>query len=104
MPEWWSFAAAKGDGDVIVPYLPHEVDFLPNIFSLHDLEPPREELQCTLLSTEESHLGTLDEVCERIEARRDRGGFSYTVVQGDAMEAMAPAFRVATKDLPGSRR
>ena len=63
MPEWWSFATAKGDGDVSVPHLPHEMDFLPNVFSLHDLEPPREELQCTLLSTEESHLRTLDEVC-----------------------------------------
>jgi probable F420-dependent oxidoreductase len=35
-------------------------------------------------------LGTVDEVCERLEVRRDRWGFSYTVVQADALEAMAP--------------
>jgi hypothetical protein len=27
---------------------------------------------------------------EALEARRDRWGFSYIVVQGDAMEAFAP--------------
>jgi probable F420-dependent oxidoreductase len=35
-------------------------------------------------------IGTLDEVCERLEARRARWGLSYTVVQAEAMESMGP--------------
>jgi probable F420-dependent oxidoreductase len=35
-------------------------------------------------------IGTVDEIVETIEARRDRWGFSYWVVQGDAMDAFAP--------------
>jgi probable F420-dependent oxidoreductase len=35
-------------------------------------------------------IGTVDEIVETIQARRDRWGFSYWVVQGDAMEAFAP--------------
>jgi len=35
-------------------------------------------------------LGTVDEICEDLEARRDRWGLSYFVVQGDGMEALAP--------------
>lgn len=35
-------------------------------------------------------IGTVDQIVETIEARRDRWGFTYWVVQGDAMEAMAP--------------
>jgi probable F420-dependent oxidoreductase len=35
-------------------------------------------------------VGTVEEICERLEQRRDRWDLSYTVVQGDAMEAMAP--------------
>jgi probable F420-dependent oxidoreductase len=35
-------------------------------------------------------IGTVDEIVDTIQARRDRWGFSYWVVQGDAMEAFAP--------------
>jgi probable F420-dependent oxidoreductase len=35
-------------------------------------------------------LGTVDELCEMILARRDRYGFSYWVVPDDAMEDFAP--------------
>jgi hypothetical protein len=35
-------------------------------------------------------LGTVDQLCETIEARRDRYGFSYWIVPDDAMEALAP--------------
>lgn len=35
-------------------------------------------------------LGTEDQICEQIEARRDRWDASYIVVQSDALEAMAP--------------
>jgi len=35
-------------------------------------------------------MGTLDEMCADLEARRDRWGFSYVVVQLDAMDALAP--------------
>lgn len=35
-------------------------------------------------------IGTVDEMCADLEARRDRWGFSYVVAQHDAMEALAP--------------
>ena len=35
-------------------------------------------------------LGSVEEICETLEQRRDRWGISYVVVQGPAMEAMAP--------------
>lgn len=35
-------------------------------------------------------IGTVDQIAEQILARRDRWGFSYWVVQGDAMESFAP--------------
>ncbi|MGH9065383.1 MAG: TIGR03621 family F420-dependent LLM class oxidoreductase [Acidimicrobiales bacterium] len=35
-------------------------------------------------------VGTVDEVCEAIEARREEYGFSYWVVHDDAAEAFAP--------------
>lgn len=35
-------------------------------------------------------VGTVDEICDSIEARRERWDASYLVVQHDAMEAMAP--------------
>jgi probable F420-dependent oxidoreductase len=35
-------------------------------------------------------MGTVDEICETLQDRRDRWGISYIVVQGAAMEAMAP--------------
>lgn len=35
-------------------------------------------------------IGTVDEICADLEARRERWGFSYVVIQGDAMEAFAP--------------
>jgi probable F420-dependent oxidoreductase len=35
-------------------------------------------------------IGTVDEICADLEARRDRWGFSYVVVQGDSMEVFAP--------------
>ena len=35
-------------------------------------------------------VGTIDEMCEAVIARRDRWGFSYTIVPDDAMEAFAP--------------
>jgi probable F420-dependent oxidoreductase len=34
--------------------------------------------------------GTVEEIAETLEARRDRWGFSYVVVQGDAMDGFAP--------------
>ena len=35
-------------------------------------------------------IGTVDEMCADLEARRDRWGFSYFVVQHDAMDPLAP--------------
>lgn len=35
-------------------------------------------------------IGTVDELCERLVAQRERWGFSTIVVTGDAMEAFAP--------------
>ncbi len=35
-------------------------------------------------------VGTVDQICEDLEARRDRWDVSYLSVQGDAMETMAP--------------
>jgi probable F420-dependent oxidoreductase len=34
--------------------------------------------------------GTIDEICEAVERRRERWGFSYWVVPDDAMDAFAP--------------
>jgi probable F420-dependent oxidoreductase len=34
--------------------------------------------------------GTVDEICEKLQAARDRWGISYFVIQGEGMEAMAP--------------
>lgn len=34
--------------------------------------------------------GTVDQIADTLQARRDRWGFSYIVVQGDALEPMAP--------------
>jgi probable F420-dependent oxidoreductase len=34
--------------------------------------------------------GSVDQICDTLRARRDRWGFSYIVVQGDALDAMAP--------------
>lgn len=35
-------------------------------------------------------VGTVEEICEDLEKRRATYGFSYTVIQGDAMDAFAP--------------
>ena len=35
-------------------------------------------------------LGSVDEICEDLERRRDRWGLSYFVVQGDGLDALAP--------------
>jgi probable F420-dependent oxidoreductase len=35
-------------------------------------------------------VGTIDEMCENIVDRRDRWGFTYTIVPDDAMETFAP--------------
>jgi len=34
--------------------------------------------------------GTVDEICDKLRAARDRWGTSYFVLQGDVMESMAP--------------
>lgn len=35
-------------------------------------------------------MGTVDQMCDTLEARRERWGLSYICVQGDAMDAIAP--------------
>lgn len=35
-------------------------------------------------------IGTVDEICDDLEARRERWGFSYVVVQGDSVQPFAP--------------
>ncbi|MBV9293232.1 MAG: TIGR03621 family F420-dependent LLM class oxidoreductase [Frankiales bacterium] len=35
-------------------------------------------------------VGTIDEICETLLERRERWGFTYWIVNGDAMEAFAP--------------
>jgi hypothetical protein len=35
-------------------------------------------------------IGTVDELCETVAARRERYGFTYWIVPDDAMEAFAP--------------
>jgi probable F420-dependent oxidoreductase len=42
------------------------------------------------LSIPHALVGTVDQLCEDLEARRERWGFSYFVVQGDAIDTMAP--------------
>jgi probable F420-dependent oxidoreductase len=34
--------------------------------------------------------GTVDEICDKLQAARDRWGISYFVIQGDGIDAMAP--------------
>jgi hypothetical protein len=41
-------------------------------------------------------VGTLDEIQERLEDRRERWGFSYYVFQPDAAEKMAPVVAALT--------
>ncbi len=41
-------------------------------------------------------IGTEDEICADLQARRDRWGVSYYVLQGDACEAMAPVVQRLT--------
>jgi probable F420-dependent oxidoreductase len=43
-----------------------------------------------MLEVPHALMGTVDEMCEDLEARRDRWGFSYVVVQHDAIDALAP--------------
>jgi len=35
-------------------------------------------------------IGTVEEICADVEARRERWDLSYVVVQGDSFEAFAP--------------
>jgi probable F420-dependent oxidoreductase len=35
-------------------------------------------------------VGTVDEICESLQQRRERWGFSYWIINGDSMEAFAP--------------
>jgi hypothetical protein len=35
-------------------------------------------------------LGSVDEMCDTLEARRERWGLSYFVCQADAVDALAP--------------
>ena len=35
-------------------------------------------------------IGTIDEICDQIERRRARYGFTYVIVPSDAMESFAP--------------
>lgn len=44
----------------------------------------------TALDSPMTLIGTVDEICERLEQRRARWGFSYHVVPADAVEALAP--------------
>ena len=43
-----------------------------------------------MLEVPHALMGTVDEMCEDLEARRDRWGFSYVVAQHDAIDAFAP--------------
>lgn len=43
-----------------------------------------------LLRSPAAVVGTVDEICDELVARRDRWGLSYHVFQEDAIEAMAP--------------
>ena len=43
-----------------------------------------------VLDTPSVLLGTVDGICETLESRRSRWGFTYYVVQGDSAEAFAP--------------
>ena len=57
------------------------IEAMAPLFSL----PPEE-----LLVYPHTCIGTIDEIIESLEVRRDRWDASYLVFQGDAMEAMAP--------------
>src|SRR5262245_27585660 len=48
MSKRWTFAASEGDGQVGVADLSREVDLLPSILALNDLEPSGKEFECTL--------------------------------------------------------
>jgi len=56
---------------------------------------PPEESQTTLDSPMVM-VGTVDEIGERLEARRDRWGFSYHVVRDEAVLEMAPVVAAFT--------
>lgn len=43
-----------------------------------------------VLRTPSAVIGTIDEICDELEARRDAWGVSYYVFQADAIDSMAP--------------
>ena len=43
-----------------------------------------------ILQSPAALIGTVDQICEELEARRERWGLSYHVFQSGALEAMAP--------------
>lgn len=43
-----------------------------------------------MMETPSAVFGTVDAICDALEARRERWGVSYYVFQGDALDAMAP--------------
>lgn len=43
-----------------------------------------------VLQTPHTWIGSVDQICDDLEARRDRWDVSYLVVQGDAIDAAAP--------------
>ena len=47
--------------------------------------PPAE-----VMDVPHAFIGTVDQICDDLEVRRDRWGFSYFVVQADGLDSMAP--------------
>ena len=47
--------------------------------------------------------GSVEEICDDLEARRERWGISYVTFPGDALEAAAPDRRPAVRDLSDPR-
>jgi len=58
--------------------------FADNVAALFGASPAE------VLATPSVLLGTIDGICETLEERRERWGFSYYVIQGDNAEALAP--------------
>ena len=69
-----TITASEGDTDVVA-------EGMAGMFGLD----PQEALQVP-----HAIVGTVDQVVERLQERRERWDMSYVVVQGDALEAFAP--------------
>ncbi len=88
---WIKDAAGDRYGDLEINLLNFGCFLTDDRTSLADqLAPAFGVTPAELLEFPHTLLGTVDQICDDLLARRDRWDASYIVVQHDAMEAMAP--------------